>query len=469
MERTELTPDRKALDINLNSTIYGSFAEIGGGQEVARFFFRAGGASGTIAKTMSAYDMVFSNSVYGQSESGRYVSKERLIKMLDIEFAGMVNLLEGKKDISTRFFVFANTVATLNFRKDNESHGWIGVKFQLTPYSLPNEILVHVRLLENDSFLQQQTLGIFGVNLIYGCYHLHETPNQFLLSLLDSLSPERIEVNMVEMKGPELAYVDNRLLSVQLVKNNMTHAAMFDRYGQVQQPADMLYKRNVLVLRGIFRPITYTGFDMLKTSYGLFKRDESFEKENTFAFCEITLNSLLEKGNFDERDFLERVDILNGMGQNVMITSFREFYKLVFHLSHYKVTNLRIIMGVMTFLKVMDSNYYSDLNGGILEAFGKLFPENMKLYLYPTIDNNTGTILNSSNIPVPDEIRYLFYHLLLNRKILDIKNAKPERLHIQSAEVRKMICDKDPAWEELVPRYVSRIIKEKNLFRNECK
>ena len=413
--------------------------------------------------------MIYSNSIYGKSESGRYVSKDRLDKMLSIEFDNIYNLLGEKRGQGTRFFAFANTVATLNYQKDNESHGWIGIKFQIYPNSKSNEVLTHVRLLENDYVLQQKTLGIFGVNLIYACYNYYKTPGQFLVSLMDSLSNQRIEINMVEMKGTELNDVDNRLLSVQLVKNNMTHATMFDRYGNVQQPSDMLYKKNVIVLRGVFRPITYTGFDMLKTSYGLFKKDESYEKGNTLTFCEIALNSLPDTEIFEERDFLERVDILNNMGQNVMVSSFREFYRLVEHLSHYNITNLRIIMGVMTFLKVMDKNYYVHLKGGILEAFGKLFPGNMKLYLYPTIEKEKGTLLNSRNIIVPEDIKYLYKHLLYNRKILDIQNANIKKLHVQSDEIRKMICGNNDGWEEMVPKFVSKFIKSKKLFQYKCK
>ncbi|MCF8372758.1 MAG: hypothetical protein K9H64_14130 [Bacteroidales bacterium] len=464
MEREILSTNRKALRLNLKPSIYGSFAEIGGGQEVARFFFQAGGASGTIARTISAYDMSFSDEIYGESPSKRYVSKERLEQMVDIEYESLTDILKVKRGDDTCFFAFADTVATLNFKKDNVSHGWIGMKFQLSPNSEPNSVVVHVKLLENDNLLQQTTLGVFGVNLIFAAYHHYTTPNTFLQSLMDNLSRDRIEVNMIEMKGKELGYVDNRLLSVQLVKNGMTDATMFDRYGHVQQPADMLYKKNILVLRGSFRPITYIGFDMLKASYGLFKRDKDYQKETTFAFCEMTLNNLLAEGDFDERDFLERVDLLNGMGQNVMITNFKEFYKLVDHLSAYHIKNLRIIIGVVTFRKVIDEQYYKNLKGGILEAFGKLFPNNMKLYLYPTRDYENSEIKTSANIKVPENIEHLYIHLLQNRKILDIPNVKESRLHFRSTEVIEGICNMQNDWVEKVPKYISKTIIERKLF-----
>ncbi len=464
MEREILATNRKALRLNLNPAIYGSIAEIGGGQEVARNFFQAGGASGTVAKTISAYDMSFSDTIYGTNESGRYVSKGRLQQMLDIEYDNVLDILENKRGEDSNFFAFADTVATLNYKKNNDSHGWVGIKFRLTPDSNPNYVLLHVKLLERENLQQQQTLGVLGVNLIFASYNFYDKPNTFLQSLLDNLSIDRLEINMIEMKGEDLNYVDNRLLSVQLVKNGMTHATMFDRNGNVQQPADMLYKKNVLVLRGSFRPITYVGFDMLKASYGLFKKDEDYEKDKTFTFCEITLNNLLEEGSFDERDFLNRVDILNGMGQNVMVTDFREFYKLAEHLSLYRFKNLRIIIGVLTFLNVLDERFYSELKGGILEALGKLFSKNMKLYLYPTIDKKTGKILTSKNINIKDNVKYLYKHLLENRRILDIPNVKKERLHINSADVREMIYNGTPGWEEMVPKYISKIIHSGNIF-----
>ena len=464
MKREIFTTNQKALDLNLNPSFYGSFAEIGGGQEVARKFFQAGGASGTIARTISAYDMSFSDEMYGTSPSKRYVSKQRLEQMLDHEYQSVTDILSKKRGDSSCFFAFANTVATLNFKKDNVSHGWFGMKFQLAPGAAPNWVVLHVKLLENDNLLQQTTLGVLGVNLIYACFHFHESPNTFLQSLMDNLSRDRIEINMVEMRGQQLNYVDNRLLSVQLVKNAMTDATMFDRNGKVQQPADMIYKKNIIVLRGSFRPITYVGFDMLKTSFGLFKQDKDYERDKTLPFCEITLNNLLSEGNFDERDFLERVDLLNGMGQNVMITNFKEFYKLVDHLSAYRFKNLRIVIGVLTFRKVMDEQYYEKLKGGILEAFGKLFPKNMKLYLYPTRDCKDAPIKTSKNIIVPETIQFLYKHLVKTRKILDVPNAKEERLHYRSEDVIGGICSSSDAWEGLVPKYISKTIKKQKLF-----
>lgn len=464
IEREVLDTTRKALFINLDDTIYGSFAEIGGGQEVARCFFQSGGASGTVARTISAYDMAFSDSLYGKTPGKRYVSEKRLMQMLDSEYRSLVDLLREKRGPDTRFFAFANTVTTLNYKKDNEAHGWVGVRFQLKPEGKPNEVVLHVRLLENDSLLQQKSLGVLGVNLIYACYYNYQYPNSFLKSLLESISEDRIEIDMIRMSGPELDYVDNKLLAVQLVKNGMTPVTMFDRHGQVQQPSDLLYQKNIMVLRGSFRPITYVGFDMLRNGFALFKEDVGFDRNNTEVLCEMTLNNLMEAGDFDERDFLDRVDILCGMGRTVMISNFREFYKLAGWFRRFRLKNIRMIIGALTFSNVLDDCYYTNLRGGIMEAFGKLFIENLRVYIYPGREKDADEVVTTENMPVKEELRYLYRHLLDNKFILDIPHFNERHLPYFSHIVLKKIKNNDPSWEEMVPRYVSAFIKSKNLF-----
>ncbi len=464
IEREVLDTTRKALFINLDDTIYGSFAEIGGGQEVARCFFQSGGASGTIARTISAYDMAFSDSLYGKTPGKRYVSEKRLMQMLDIEYKSLVDLLMEDRGPETRFFAFADTVTTLNYRKDNEAHGWMGVRFQLKPEGKPNEVVLHVRLLENDPLLQQKTLGILGVNLIYACYYNYQYPNSFLKSLLESISEERIEIDMIRMSGPELDYVDNKLLAVQLVKNGMTPVTMFDRHGHVQQPSDLLYKKNIMVLRGSFRPITYVGFDMLRNGFSLFKEEVGFDKKNTEVLCEMTLNNLMEAGDFDERDFLARADILCGMGRTVMISNFREFYKLAGWFRRFRLKNIRMIIGALTFRNVLDDCYYTNLRGGIMEAFGKLFIENLRVYIYPGREKEDDEVVTTRNMPVKEELQYLYRHLIKNEFILDIPHFNEKHLPYFSHLVLKKIQSGDPDWEKMVPRYVSAFIKSKELF-----
>lgn len=460
--RTILSTKEKALRINLDSSIYGTIAEIGGGQEVARNFFQAGGASGTIAKTISAYDKTFSDFTYN-SKNSRYVSKERLKSMLDKEFSELEILL-GNKEPRRKHFAFANTVETLNFHKTNQGTGWLGITFQTEHNKKPNHIYIHIKLLENDCNLQQYTIGTIGINLIWAAFNYRDKPNTFLKSLLDNLDLDRVEIDFVRMKGPDLDFIDNRLLAVQLVKNNMTPAIMFDRNGMVQQPADMLYKKNVLAFRGSFRPITYVGMDMLRTAHSIFKTDKTYSKENTFCFCEITLKNLQQKGEFNEIDFLQRVDILNGMGQNVMVSNFEEFYKLSDYFNSLNINKLRIVVGILTFIKIFEKHYYTNLNGGILEAIGRLFKSNTKLYVYPALDNDKKSLLDSTNMNLSNDMQHIYNFLVENRRIIDIKNHKKAWIEFFPHDVILKIKENDNAWEQMVPKYVSKQIKQKQLF-----
>lgn len=463
-EYFENSQKKKALQINLNPDFYGTIAEIGGGQEVARSFFQAGGASGTIAKSISAYDKTFSDNLYNHGRKERYVSEKRLHLMLNMEFDELVNNLSAQPVKGRKYFVFADTVETLNYSKTNRGHGWLGVKYQLEEGKKPNTVDIHINLLENDGILQQYTLGTIGVNLIYACFYYSDRPNYFLQTLMDNLDRDRIEVNMVRMSGPDLEYVDNRLLSVQLVKNNMTNATVFDRNGDVCRPGDFLYKKHLLLLRGSFRPITFVGFDMLKASYGLFKKDPDFAKEDTLQLCEITLNNLLEQGDFDERDFLDRVDLLNGMGQNVMVTNFREFYRLSDYIADIKTGKVRIIMGANILQKLMHPWWYKDLRGGCMHAMGLLFSNDVQIYVYPYLDSDSQLILTSANIPLEKNMQGLYEFLKANRRIVDLPGVNRKIKKHSSSEVLSLIKNNDSRWEEMVPRYISRNIIEKNLF-----
>ncbi len=325
---------QKALRINLDRRIYGSFAEIGAGQETAAMFFKAGGASGTIAKTMSAYDMTFSDSIYGVEESGRYVVESRLVKMLSKEYTLLEKRLAEKRGPDTTFFSFANTVVALNYQKTNEAHGWIGCRFQLTPQSGYNDVIIHVRMLDNENVLQQQALGVIGVNLIYGCYYYAKTPETLVLSLMDDLSPERIQIDMIRFSGPDFATVDNRLMTLHLVKNGFTDAALFGPDGQALQPSEALYKKHILVMRGRLRPLTNVQLDMIENSQKQFMAEDDVDENRVVSMAELTLHNLkANEQGIDEKDFLDRVDILCSMGLAVMISNYLEYYKLVAYLA----------------------------------------------------------------------------------------------------------------------------------------
>ena len=463
MQHEVIPINRKALQINIDTPLYGSFAEIGGGQETSRHFFLAGGASNTLARTNSAYDKKFSDRYYNDDKPGRYVSENRLIKMLKREYSDVCSIL-GQEKPDGLFFAFANTVEILNYQKTNYSHGWLGVKFQLTPGGKANTVIMHVKLLENDGQLQQKTLGVLGVNLIYACMFYYESPNSFLKSLLDNLTIDRFRITMMRMSGPELDYVDNRLLGVQLVKNGMTRAIMFDEDGNVQQPSDMLYKKNALVFRGSFRPITYVAKDIINTSIELFKKDEDYKPGNTLSFSEITLNNLLNEGELDERDFLERVNMLNAIGQSVMISDVQEYYKLVELFSQFKIKKLRLVMGVPSLFSIFDKSYYKNLKGGILEAMGKLFPTNIKLYIYPTLDKSGKKLITSKDMKLDEATEHLFRYLEDCQCIIDLKSKMSDGLRVKSHEVQKMITEGDGGWEKYVPMVVAKTIKEKGLF-----
>jgi hypothetical protein len=462
-EFRKLSTQEKALRINLSRAIYGSFAEIGAGQEVAANFFKVGGASGTVAKTMSAYDMKFSDAIYGHTD--RYVCEERLIKMLDHEYVLLPERLPHRID-STRFFAFADTVESLNFERTNQGHGWIGLRFQLSPKTEPNDCVIHVKLHDTDPLQQQLALGIVGVNMIYSCMFLRD-PEQILMSLLDGLTFRRVEIDMFRLTGPDFKHVDNRLMALKMVKNGLTKAAMFGPEGNVMQPSDELYKKNVLVLRGRFRPPTHVNVDMLLASRRHFKNEPDVDRSKIVLITELTLNDLSPDGNIDERDFLHRADIICSLGQSVLISNYYEYYRLVDYLSKItKGKKIGIIMGINALQKVFDEKTYVNIRGGILECFASLFGTNVKLYIYPALqkDGKALSTLKNFELDLPDNLKNLFRYLVDNNKMEDVKNANVKNLHIISDNVLAMIRKGESGWEKFVPQKVQEAIKHQGLF-----
>jgi hypothetical protein len=463
-ERVVLSASQKALRVNLNPEIYGTFAEIGAGQEVVRHFFRAGGASGTIAKAMSAYDKDFSDAIYGKEEKGRYVCKPRLVNMLNHEFHLIEERLKRKDHPNKKFFSFADTVATINYQKTIQGHGWMGLKFQTAPNKEPNIVIVHVRLHEQDALLQQATIGLLGVNLLYGCYYFFTKPKELLLSLYDNLNRDQIEIDTIQMSGPDFEHVDNRLLSLYLVKNGMTDAVIFSPDGRNIQAADVLYKKNIIALRGSFRPVTKVNIDMIMKGIQLFEKEQRVDGNNIQVLFEITLNNLRAEGDIDEQDFLDRADILCSLGQTVLVSNYSKYYKLVEFFAKYTSKRMGIIMGTNMLMELFNERYYRDLNGGILEAFGILFSRDLKIYLYPFKNPETGELLTSSNCPIHPRLRPLFDYLIYNKRLVDITEYNPDVLHIFSKDAIDLIQYGHPGWEEMVPAYVDTIIKENKLF-----
>lgn len=463
MNNDFLDAAHKAQFINRDSAAYGTFAEIGAGQEVARWFFRAGGAAGTIAKTISAYDMTVSDAIYGPCE--RYVSRERLQAMLKYEFDLLVERLDSKRGDRTKFFVFADTVTARSFTGKGDWHGWLGVMFQHEPRNNPSTIIIHVRLLDRDVVQQQEALGILGVNLIYGMLYKYEKPSELLKSLLDGLSKERVEIDMVKFSGPVFSNVDNRLMSLELVLQGMTNAAMFDSNGNVIQASEALYKKPILVERGSFRPVTKATVDMLNCAERQFLQDLNNESEQPVVLMEITLKNLSNpEGIIDTRDFLDRVDTLSILGKTVLVSNYGRYFQLADYLFRYSKKQIGIAMGVPSLKDLFDERYYADLDGGILDSFGRMFKRNLRLYVYPRLDLTTGKIISLENFESPAHLENLFKFLVQNNYIKDLKGYDPRCLPIYSRSVLSKIKMGDPAWEEMVPEKVAELIKKRCLF-----
>ena len=457
----EAGTDRKARQINLDLTKYGTFAEIGAGQEVARRFFQVGGASGTIAKTMSAYDMTFSDAIYGSTD--RYVSRARLQTMLDHEYSLLLERLDAKVGGERTFFVFADTVAARSFKRHHESHGWLGVKFQTAPRVEPSQIIIHVRMLDEENVDQQEALGVVGVNLLYGAFY-HRQPEQLIASLPENLPARRIEVDMIKFSGTAFAGVDNRLMSLQLVSQGLTDAVMFRADGETVQPADVFYKKAILVERGSFRPVTYATNDMLEGARRMFLKQCNCSEHELVVLMEMTLENLLAEGELDHADFLARVDILGALGRTVLISKFAEYYRLATYLSRYTNRMIGLVMGLPSLMEIFDEKYYLNLEGGILEALGRMFKGGLKLFVYPMIDEKTGRLVTASELDVAPNLRTLFQYLIDNGSIEEIADYSKDYLRIHPPNVLAKLRTGDAAWEQMVPPEVAGVIKQRRFF-----
>ena len=453
---------QKALRINLDLRRYGTFAEIGAGQEVVRWFFRVGGAAGTIAKSISAYDMAVSDAYYGPCE--RYVCRQRLQSMLDYEYAHNLSQLDETRGDVTSFFAFADTVSARNFKGTNECHGWMGVKFQAHPRDQESQIIIHVRMLDAENPLQQEALGIVGVNLLYGAFFLSHEPEQLVESLLDNLSTQRLEIDMIEFSGIAFRHVDNRMMSLKLVQLGLSNAAMFAADGTMLQPSEVLYKKSILVERGSFRPVTHVNIDMLRCAQEKFSQEPGVRSNEVVSLMEITMNNLLADGKLDHRDFLARVDLLAAEGLTVMISNYFEYYRLAAYLARYTKQKMAITMGAASLRELFDEKFYAQLDGGILESFGRLFKNDLKLYIYPLLDPATGDLTAVQNFEVAPKLRKLFEYLVDRGCIEQLNNFNEKYLLIFSRDVLSKIKNGDAAWEEMVPHEVAEIIKRRGYF-----
>ena len=457
----DVETDKKALQINLDAKKYGTFVEIGAGQEVARRFFRVGGAAGTIAKTMSAYDMTFSDAIYGPTD--RYVSRVRLQTMLDREYDLLLERLNEKLGSERTFFVFADTVAARSFKQHNESHGWLGVRFQAEKRGDPSQIIIHVRMLDEMNVDQQEALGVIGVNLLYGAFYYHE-PEKLISSLQENLAWGKIEVDMIKFSGSAFCNIDNRLMSLQLVSQGLTNAVMFTADGETVQPAEVFHKKAILVERGSFRPVTYATNDMLDGARRVFLAQSGCSEQDLIVLMEMTLENLLAEGQLNHADFLARVDILGALGRTVLVSKFGEYYRLAGYLSRYTNRMIGLVMGVPSLMEIFDEKYYLNLEGGILEALGRMFKGELKLYVYPMIDEGTGKIVTAKQLEVAPNLRSLFQYLIDNQFIEEIAHYHAEYLRIYPADALAKLQRGDSRWERMVPPEVVQIIKEREFF-----
>jgi hypothetical protein len=453
----------KALKVNLDPRWYGTFAEIGAGQEVVRWFFRVGAAAGTIAQSVSAYDMKVSDAIYGHSD--RYVSKGRLQAMLDREFELNLERLGAARGDTTAFFAFADTVVARSFKGGNECHGWMGIKFQSRPHDEPSQILIHVRMLDAEASLQQEALGIVGVNLCYGAFFLHHMPEQLVDSLLDMLTTGRIEIDMIEFSGIEFRNVDNRLMALQLVQLGLSGAAMFGANREVIQPSEVLYKKAVLVERGSFRPTTNVNLDMLNCALEKFKADPAVGDRPVLPIMELTMRNLLAGGkDVDRRDFLARAELLAACGMTVLISDYFEYYRLAAYLAWRTKERIGIVMGVPSLIDLFDEKYYQALPGGVLESFGRLFKNDLKLFVYPYQPTPESPQQTIANVEVNPELAPLYDYLSKRGSLVHLDNSNPKYAHIFSRDVLKRIAKGDPSWEEMVPPQVVQLIRKRGFF-----
>lgn len=467
MSNDRPTTERKALAVNLDPRRYGTFAEIGAGQEVVRWFFRVGGAAGTIAKSMSAYDMTVSDAIYGHCD--RYVCRQRLESMLDHEHELNLSRLRESRGDTTAFFAFADTVSARNFHGTNECHGWMGVRFQAHPRDQVSQIIIHVRMLDTENALQQEALGIVGVNLLYGAFFLNHEPDQLVESLLDALTTRRIEIDMIEFSGIAFRHVDNRVMSLRLVQLGLSNAAMFSAKGEVLQPSEVLYKKPILVERGSFRPVTHVNVDMLRSAQERFSREPEVAGEPIVPLMEITMHNLKgaveqPNGDIDLRDFLARADVLAACGMNVLISDYFEYYRLAAYLARYTKKKIGITMGAGSLCELFDERYYGKLDGGILESFGRLFKNDLKLYIYPLMDRQTGELTTVDNLRVAPELRKLFEYLVEKGCIEQLDNFNPNYLSIFSRDVIQQIKSGHTGWIESVPAEVADVIRRRGFF-----
>lgn len=440
----------KVLRLNLDRSKYGTFAEIGAGQGVAEWFFRASATAGTVAKSISAYDMTMSDEIYGKCK--RYVSRERVVDMLEHEYQLLEERLSAKRGSETTFFSYCNTVRARGYKDTGECHGWMGVRLQLKPGGKPCDIICHVRLLDSENIDQMEALGVFGVNLIYAAFYHRDHLERFVNSLLDNLSTQNVEVDMLKFTGEGFKYVDNRLCSLQLVQSGLTDAAMFMPDGEVVPPADVLYKRPIALLRGSFDPVMNLHLDMMEQTKVVFHQQiDEVQQKRCIEICEISMHNLLRGDVIDHVEFLDRADVLQALGKTVLISRFAEFHRISTYLNRYTNQPIAVTLSIGLLNELFKEKWSEDLAGGILESFGRLFKNELSLYVYPWKNRQTGEMVNAASFKVDERLKHLYLYFLENEMIRDIPCGDEELLRFTGRDIAKMIQEDDERWKEFVP------------------
>lgn len=459
--------EQKALEINLNESIYGTFSEIGAGQEVARYFFKVGAAANTIAKTMSAYDKTFSDAIYGTEKSGRYVCESRLYKMLNHEWELLEERLRMEKK-NCNFFVFADTVTTINYTKTVKGQGWLGVRFQLVPGAEPSELVIHAKMHDSNTKLQQEAIGILGVNMMYAVFNYKDDIRKLVASLMDSLEG-RVSIDLIRLIGPGFEKVDKNLVSLYMVAFGLTNVTIFDEEGLSIHASEFLYKKSLMVVRGNFKPPTLVTQDVIKSSFKQFKKEKGVKPDKAHLITEITLDYLKsEDGILNIEDFKIRAKLLTALGYKVLISNHNNHQMLINYMSDYKIRRLGLVTGVRELEEIIHDKFHQNQDGRLLVALGELFNKNIKIYVYPAKDKNTGEIITAHTMKIPEGMKYLYQHLLESKQIVEVEKFNEDILDIYPSEVLRLIGDEDPSWEEKVPEEIKLAIKEDHLFAREC-
>jgi hypothetical protein len=444
------TTYEKAQELNLDPLVYGTFAEIGAGQETGNYFFRTSGTAGLVAKTISAYDMTMSDAIYGPAE--RYVSAARLAAMLDHEYSILLERLGPKRGENTTFFSFCNTVRARGWNDTGECHGWLGIRFQMKPGDPPSEIVLHVRLLEMESIDQMEALGVVGVNLIHAAFRHRGHLKQFVESLVDNLKPGRVEVDLLKFTGHSYSFFDNRLCALELVESGLTDATMFLPNGEVVQPAEALYRRPVLLLRGSFDPVMNIHLRMLERAREGFVQPLSEEDRlAAVELCEISMHNLLRGRGVDPVDFLDRADALQALGKTVLLSRCAEFHRIAAFINRYTNKPIGIVLSIGLLNELFKPKWSENLAGGLLESFGRLFKEGVTLEVFPWKNRKNGELVTAENFLAPEDSVNLYRHFLANDRIRSVPCGDEEILAYTGRDVCRLITAGDEKWRKLVP------------------